>query len=191
MISLLTKWHRPKNDPVAATKVRLRELKLNDAEEFLSLMRASASFHNPWVQPPRSKAEFRLYLEYFKQNNHANFAVCEKGSDNLVGVINLNNIIRGCVMQASLGYYAVVHYAGQGYLREGMKLVIDESFQVMKLHRLEAHIQPDNLASIGLVKRLGFQYEGLMPQFMYINDAWRDHERWVLTDNRETIFRQE
>ena len=168
-------------------RVHLRELKPSDADEFLALMQDSAAFHNPWIQPPLNKAQFRLYLENFKRHDHISFAVCKKSSGDLIGVINLNHIIKGCVLQASLGYYAGIHYTGQGYLYEGMKCVIAVAFRDLKLHRLEAHIQPDNEASIKLVRRLGFQYEGLMPDFMYINNAWRDHERWVLIDWRTSL----
>jgi ribosomal-protein-alanine N-acetyltransferase len=48
------------------------------------------------------------------------------------------------------------------------------------LHRLEANIQPENLASIGLVRRLGFRREGMPPRYLRINGEWRDHERWAL-----------
>jgi ribosomal-protein-alanine N-acetyltransferase len=50
----------------------------------------------------------------------------------------------------------------------------------LKLHRLEANIQPENLASIALVRACGFSKEGLSPRFLKKNGQWRDHERWAL-----------
>ena len=46
----------------------------------------------------------------------------------------------------------------------------------MGLHRLEANIQPGNLASIGLVKGAGFQCEGFSPKYLKIGECWRDHD---------------
>jgi ribosomal-protein-alanine N-acetyltransferase len=46
---------------------------------------------------------------------------------------------------------------------------------------LEANIQPDNIPSLNLVRRLGFQREGYSAAFQLINSEWRDHVRWAIT----------
>jgi [ribosomal protein S5]-alanine N-acetyltransferase len=58
-----------------------------------------------------------------------------------MGVINLNNIIRGAFQNAFLGYYALGPFAGQGLMREGMELVLEYAFGELKLHRVEATLQ--------------------------------------------------
>jgi ribosomal-protein-alanine N-acetyltransferase len=68
-----------------------------------------------------------------------------------------------------------------GYLSSGLKYVIDLAFESLKLHRLEADIQPGNDPSKRMIKRAGFRCEGVSPQFIRINDEWIDHERWALT----------
>jgi ribosomal-protein-alanine N-acetyltransferase len=72
-------------------------------------------------------------------------------------------------------------------MREGLELVKRYAFAELGLHRLEANIQPDNAASIGLVKRCGFSYEGTSPAFLFIAGQWRDHERWTTWDPRRTL----
>jgi [ribosomal protein S5]-alanine N-acetyltransferase len=66
-------------------------------------------------------------------------------------------------------------------MSEGVRLGIKYAFYTLNLHRVEANIQPENIASIGLVKRMSFAKEGFSRRYLYINGDWRDHERWALT----------
>lgn len=63
----------------------------------------------------------------------------------------------------------------------GLKLVLHSVFTELKLHRLEANIQPGNIKSIQLVQSNGFKKEGYSPRYLKIQDEWRDHERWAIT----------
>jgi [ribosomal protein S5]-alanine N-acetyltransferase len=65
-------------------------------------------------------------------------------------------------------------------MREGLALALDHAFSSLRLHRLEANIQPANTASIQLVKSLGFRLEGVSPRYLKIRGRWRDHERWAI-----------
>ena len=72
-------------------------------------------------------------------------------------------------------------------MTEGLNLFTSNVFRSQGLHRIEAAIQPTNILSKRLVKRCGFQYEGLSKDFLYIDGKWRDHERWAIVHNRETL----
>ena len=98
----------------------------------------------------------------------------------LAGVINLSEIVRGNFRSAYLGYYAFTPHDGQGWMAQGLALAIRDAFRRLRLHRVEANIQPGNKASLRLVKKLGFRREGYSPRYLKIGGRWRDHERWAL-----------
>jgi ribosomal-protein-alanine N-acetyltransferase len=97
-----------------------------------------------------------------------------------VGVINVNEIVHGAFRSAYLGYYVFVPRAGQGYMSEGLALALRWAFRELRLHRLEANIQPGNEASRALVSRFGFRREGFSRRYLKVAGRWRDHERWAL-----------
>lgn len=171
----------------AENRVYLRPVARRDRSEFLALMQCSRDLHDPWIQPPLSSLSFHNYLSRTHREDHEGMLVCRRDDDAIVGVININNIVRGSFLSASLGYYVGAPYAGHGFMREGLEQIKRYAFHDLGLHRLEANIQPDNQSSIGLVKRCGFHYEGISPAFLFIAGQWRDHERWTAYDPRSTL----
>jgi ribosomal-protein-alanine N-acetyltransferase len=140
----------------------------------------SRALHRSWVSPPSTAKEFAIYLERSTSNSHQGFLVIHRRTGDIVGVINLNNVIRGAFQTASLGYYGFSPYARAGLMHEGMRLVLNHAFRKLKLHRVEANIQPGNRASIALVRKCGFVREGCSRRYLKICGRWRDHERWAL-----------
>jgi len=102
----------------------------------------------------------------------------------MLGVFNLSQIYRGNFGSAYLGYYGHAGFAGRGYMREGLDLVVRYAFGKLGLHRIEANIQPGNPKSIALVERCGFIREGFSPRYLKVAGRWRDHERWAITVER-------
>jgi ribosomal-protein-alanine N-acetyltransferase len=98
----------------------------------------------------------------------------------MVGVVELQDIFRGDFQNAYLLYYAFEGQQHQGFMKEAVLQVIAKAFGPLRLHRLEANIQPDNLASLALVRSCGFECEGLSRQFLRKNGEWKDHQRWSL-----------
>ena len=150
-----------------------------DAPEFLARARASASLHHPWVFPPVNADSFAAYLARICGGGHQGFFI--RTDDDLVGVINVNNIVMGSLRSGYLGYYAFIGCEGRGLMSEGLRLVITHAFGRLGLHRLEANIQPDNSPSLRLVERAGFVKEGFSQNYLLIDGQWRDHERWAIT----------
>jgi ribosomal-protein-alanine N-acetyltransferase len=170
-----------------SSRIYLRRVVAGDSFEFIELMKKSISIHYPWITPPHNTNLFKAYLNRIKKEDHEGFAVCEKTTEEIVGVININNIIRGSFQSGSLGYYVGEPYTGQGFMKEGLNALLTLAFNTFGLHRLEANIQSENHKSIALVKRCGFVKEGLSTDFLFIDGSWKDHERWCAVDNRRAL----
>ena len=160
--------------------VHIQRGSLADEAEFLASVDRSRTLHHPWVQPPNTVDAYRDYLSKHQNARGEVWFVWTEEPRGLVGVVNISEIVHGAFRSAYLGYYAFVPFAGRGLMKDGLALVITYAFTELKLHRVEANIQPGNRASKALVKTLGFRREGLSPRYLKINGRWRDHERWAI-----------
>jgi ribosomal-protein-alanine N-acetyltransferase len=88
--------------------------------------------------------------------------------------------VRGLFNSAYVGYYALAPNAGQGLMADGFALALDTAFRVLKLHRVEANVQPTNERSLALVERVGFTREGYSRRYVKIAGRWRDHVRFAM-----------
>jgi len=167
--------------PDDSGRVSLRPATSADESEFLGLVRASARLHHPWMSLPATPEEFRTYIRRYQISSDESLLICLRSTGAIAGMVNINSIIRGRFQCGSLGYAGFAPTAGQGYMAEGLGLVVRYAFEQLRLHRLEANIQPGNHASLKLVQRLGFRREGYSPELLFIDGAWRDHERWAIT----------
>lgn len=165
-------------------RTRIQHPEAADEEAFLIAMRDSIGLHHPWVSAPKDHAGWQRYMNRLQQANETGFLVKTLQDGAICGVINLNVITYEALCSAYVSYFGVAGQAEKGYMKEGMLQVIRYAFDELGLHRLEANIQPGNLASVGLARSTGFKYEGFSPRFLKINGVWCDHERWaVLADS--------
>jgi [ribosomal protein S5]-alanine N-acetyltransferase len=161
-------------------RVFLREPTRHDRQEILARNRVSYRLHRGWVAPPRDATAFAAWMARLKEPWVKALLVCRLEDGAIVGVFMLNQIVRRLFQSAYLGYYVEHPFEGQGYMTEGLQLVLRHVFTSMKLHRVEANIQPENAASIALVKHAGFRLEGFSPRYLKIGGRWRDHQRWAM-----------
>lgn len=152
----------------------MRRAEASDAEALNDAFINSARELAPWSFPP-------LNIDAYIAGQQV-YLLCEKINRDPLAVFSLSGIVRGFFHSAYLGYNAFTPYQGKGYMRAGMQLLIAEAFNELKLHRLEANIQPGNLRSIKLVAGAGFNKEGYSPQYLRINGEWKDHERWAIVN---------
>jgi ribosomal-protein-alanine N-acetyltransferase len=168
--------------------VYLRAPLATDARAFLAAVKASRRLHGAWVHPPSTPARYAAFVRRYGQfaagdplsATHVGLLVCRCADDAIVGVFNIGEIVRGLFQSAYVGYYAFAPHAGAGYMSEGLELALFYAFRVLKLHRLEANVQPTNRRSLALVRPAGFAREGYSRRYVRIAGRWRDHARLAL-----------
>jgi [ribosomal protein S5]-alanine N-acetyltransferase len=157
-----------------------------DCDEYLNLRRVSAEFHAPWEPRPSpgvdlySRESFERYLRDSDSDHRLRSFICRCDDQRIVGAMNWNEIVRGPLQSAYLGYWIGAPFARRGYMHDGLRLALRHSFEGLGLHRVEANVRPENEASVALVRRAGFRLEGYSPRYLEIAGEWCDHERWAM-----------
>ena len=175
-----------RNNPATleGNRVHLRSPRRTDQRSFIAQARQSRALHRGWVQAPETPTAYAAYVARYHPTaampRNIGFLVIRNEDDALAGVINFSEIIRGAFHSAYVGYYAFAPLAGDGYMTEGFALALDFAFRELKLHRIEANVQPANSPSLALVERIGFAREGYSPRYVKIAGRWRDHVRFAV-----------
>lgn len=108
-------------------------------------------------------------------------AIFNDAEDQFLGTISLMDLSRGRFQNAYLGYGILHTHWRQGYAIEACERMLAFAFNTLKLHRVEAGIEPDNLPSNALAQKLGLRHESLSPRRLFVRDQWRDMNLYALT----------
>lgn len=92
----------------------------------------------------------------------------------VVGRVNLNNIVLGALRSAAVGYWVDAHLQGRGLATGAVEFACAEA-RGRGLHRVEAGTLLHNTASQRVLERCGFEPYGMAPKFLFIDGEWRDH----------------
>ena len=169
--------------------VRVRTVRAQDVAPYRRAVEQSRQRLTRWN--PVDPEDLARHLPV-QSRNHRTFlirALDPEGDHDIVGRINITDVVRGRFESAAMGYDAYDPYAGRGLFAEGLRLVLDLAFAHetagMGLHRVEAAVQPANLRSAGLLRSMGFQREGFSPRRLWLpgvdgQDAWQDHVSYAL-----------
>ena len=178
-------------DSVDGDQVTLRRPSPADYEEWAQLRARSRAFLTPW-EPAWSidelsraayRRRLRRYAREMREGLASPFFVFRKSDGSLVGGCNLNNIRRGVLQAASLGYWVGEPHRRSGYTSDAARAVMDYAFGVLELHRVEAACIPSNDASRALLEKLGFEQEGVARSYLKIDGVWRDHVLYALIND--------
>lgn len=107
----------------------------------------------------------------------------------LAGEVNLNNVARGALQMATIGYWIDQRHAGHAYVAEAVVVLLRHAFEQLNLHRIEICIVPRNHNSRRVMEKLSIREEGVAVRYLEIAGTWEDHMRYAITEE-EWIDRQ-
>jgi ribosomal-protein-alanine N-acetyltransferase len=164
-----------------ATSTTLRPLRRSDAASLTRLWdRNNANLGTllPGVgHEPPSETALRRHCENLElaRAEDRRYAFGIWADSELLGTLSLSNVIRGPLLSATLGLWLDRQARGRGVGKRAICLACRTAFEELGLHRLEAGVQPTNLASLGALRANGFTDIGLAHNYLLIGGRWTDH----------------
>lgn len=166
--------------------VELRLIRTRDARVLQHELLNNRAWLQRWEATiPNGAASFdmrlsiRRLLQQYRDGGGYPFVMEHDGE--IAGQLNVWGVSRGSLCSATIGYWVSERFAGKGITPTAVALATDASFNEFGLHRMEICIRPENEASLRVVQKLGFRYEGLRRRYIHIDGDWRDHYAFALT----------
>lgn len=172
----------PRGEPIV-----LRPFRMADQDEFTEARRRDRGWLGPWDptspdgEPPVMSFREMVRRHRARARSKESLAFVIELHGEIVGQINGNSITWGAARSFSAGYWVSSRVAGRWIAPTAVALLGDYGFGGLGLHRLELGIRPENAASIAVARKLRMREEGLRPNFLHIDGAWRDHLIFALT----------
>lgn len=176
--------------PRAVGPIGLRVIRAGDAKVLQQLLTENRAWLQPWEASypggggavPGTvplRPVIRQMLRQQRAGQSVSFVMTF--DDEVVGQLTVSDISGGALRSASIGYWISQHVAGKGITPTAVALAIDICFEMLRLHRIEICIRPENAASLRVVEKLGMRFEGRRARYIYINGAWCDHDSFAVT----------
>ncbi|WP_433610792.1 GNAT family N-acetyltransferase [Prescottella agglutinans] len=169
---------------VPAGRVTLRPIRLRDAAVWSRLRIENQEHLEPWEPTGQASWADRHHITAWPGLCSSLRSEARKGrilpmaielDGNFCGQITVGNIVRGALCSAWIGYWVAKEVGGQGVATAALGLGLDHCFGPMMLHRVEATVRPENLASQAVLRHAGFREEGLLRRYLDVDGQWRDH----------------
>ncbi len=160
-------------------------------EEVLDYFRDNKTFLEPFE--PKREADFFTFRQqsidlyndvfYFEHGSALKLYLFKKSGGPIIGILNFSQIVQGPFKSCYVGYSLLESKQKNGYMTEALKKGIEIMFDDYDLHRIEGNVMPKNIASIQILKKLKFNYEGTAKKYLKINGIWEDHDHYVILND--------
>ena len=174
----------------AAGEVRLRPLVRLDGAAWRQLRIRDEALIAPW-DASSAASWVRRHSAGMWRTHRAGLALAARHGESMpfaitvdeqfAGQVTIGGIQRGALQSAWIGYWVGSSRAGRGVATVATALATGHAFTSGGLHRLEATVAPENLASRAVLTHLGFREEGLIRRYLHVGGSWHDHVLFALT----------
>lgn len=179
---------------VRAGAVELRPLQRSDGDRWQRIRLRNEDAISPWDAtssltwaqrhtPAQWRSHRSLLLAAARRGEVLPFGITLGGQ--FVGQVTIGGIQRGALRSAWVGYWVDGAVGGGGVATAAVALAVGHALGPAGLHRIEATIAPENVASQKVVAHVGLRQEGYLQRYLDISGAWRDHLLFAIT--REEI----
>jgi ribosomal-protein-alanine N-acetyltransferase len=161
----------------------LRRIDRTDAEDLFALRTHPSVMQFIGKDPPKSIDDTFKMVEAFDraldQNDGITWGVCLRESSRIIGTMGFWRITKEH-HRAEIGYMLMPEYMGNGLMSEVLVKTLDFAFNQLRLHSIEANIDPLNEASRKILLRHGFAKEAYFKENFFYNGKFLDSEIYSL-----------
>ena len=178
---------------LTGSKVFLRFLEEKDAEALYDLHLRNKEFFQVY-SPTRNSDFYTLEskckfiedcIRQRESDERYSFGIFTNDTDELIGSINLNEVLRGPSQSCLIGYSMDKLHNGKGYTTEAVHLAVQFAFDNLRLHRIEAGVMQRNIGSMRVLEKVGFNKEGIAQKNVRINGKWEDHQMLAIISDKD------
>ncbi|MBS4729159.1 GNAT family N-acetyltransferase [Mycobacterium sp. SM1] len=175
---------------VEAGVIRLRPVRMRDGAQWSRIRLADRAHLEPWEPSAEGDWTLRHAVSAWPALYSMLRSEARKGrmlpyaielDDVFCGQLTIGNVTHGALRSAWIGYWVSSAVTGGGVATGALALGLDHCFGPVMLHRVEATVRPENVASRAVLAKVGFREEGLLRRYLQVDGAWRDHLLMGLT----------
>lgn len=164
-------------------RLTLRRLTMADLDAFLAYRNdPQVAYFQGWDSINEKEGhDYITYHQDIKPSDVGwfNFAIVVTATDTLIGDIGLN-ILDDKSHQGEVGFTLAREHQGKGYATEALRCVLAYAFEDLKLHRITASCDVENVGSIALLERFKFRREGHFIENYFYHDKWTSEYLYAL-----------
>ncbi len=162
---------------IETTRLFLRKISSEDENELFGFFSDPVvmKFYN--IEPLKTVGEASALIERFSESfskqTAIRWGIAQKYDNAIIGTCGFHNWVKSS-FRAEIGYELSKSFWGQGIMSEALHAIITFGFKKLELNRIEAVVQPENLSSRGILRKLGFKEEGTLRQYGFFRGHFVD-----------------